>query len=68
MTIFDSIKYPIPDGLVGMSVFDLPQEIFDTWVHHPEFIHTTPKTFDTIRYPENVSLLRRVIAEYESKQ
>lgn len=80
MTIFDSIRYPVPDlkpwdgslddelkSIHALSSFisSLPFEIVDDWKERPEFQWAMAKAGTYFINQNNIDLLRRVILEFE---
>lgn len=72
MTIFDSIKYPISDPASADQLNAVPHAIKRKWVNHLEYYYpSNPGTgyrtvMHTFYTKENVTLLRRVILEYDT--
>ena len=81
MTIFDSIKYPVPELKPWNSSLDervesllefqsfissLPYELVDNWKEHPEFQWSSVNLGTYYINQNNLDLLRRLILRYDS--
>ena len=76
MSIFDTLRYPIPHDITYDQLEELPTDLRRRWTLHPDFYYDSSIFFDPIRSkssmtahyltPENLALLRRIIAEWDA--
>jgi hypothetical protein len=65
MSIFDSIKYPVPADPVECWRFtlNLPDDVYRVWIYHPEFRSSGHRAFYVGQH--NKKLLEKIIYNWE---